>query len=126
MRWKSKIWYEKVRYDMNESSFQFEKIYEYFNDISQYPLSLLVALERLLEEISELSRKIRKMTEEERIWVKKFIQHIIHTNEWISGSPMNSVFQDILFFELWIDGVDEVWEARDEMAMLLNKVMMTK
>lgn len=122
----SRVWDEKVRYDRNISSFQFEKVYEYFDDISDYPFSVLIALERLLEELWDISRKIKKLSDEECIWVKKFIQHIIYTNEWISGSSMNSVFQDILFFELWIDGVDEVWEAREEMAILLNKVMMRR
>lgn len=66
------------------------------------------------------------MSETQKEKLVTFIKKTIKDNEKWASFSLSQKFKEMIFIELWIDYIDDVWNARDETFMLLNKIMMVK
>lgn len=104
------------------------KVTKYFikNEIEEYSENLIVSLEKILIELDLISQRIEKLSESQKEEIVRYIKWILKEKEDIAGFKFPMKFRDILFAELWIDYVDDIWEVKNETVMLLEVLMLKK
>lgn len=113
---------------VNNYKNKFKKVEKYFaeKDLEEYPEKLLKYLEKILSELEEISIEVEKMPDEQKEKLVSFIKKTIKDNEKWASFKFSEKYREMLFIELWIDYIDDIWNAKDETFMLLNKIMMNK
>lgn len=113
---------------LNKDNWKNIKVSKYFtkNEIEEYSEDLIVTLEKILHELDSLSQNIEKLSETQKEGIVRYIKWVLKKREDFAGFKFPMKFRDMLFVELWIDYVDDIWEVKDETLMLLEVLILSK
>lgn len=103
-----------------------KKSKNYFTDaqILWYPPLLVGTLEKLLEELEIFSLKIKDFPDEKKEKIVSFIKSKLEEiSKWKSFN-LSQKFRDMIFIELWLDHIDDIWEAKEIANLAISKVML--
>lgn len=121
------FWWDNLK-RKNDKNLKFPNTRKYFTkkEVEELPLILIKVLENLLKDLSRISKELSLYSDNQKQKIVDFINNEIKKKEKNSTFMFPYKFKDLIFFELWIDHIDDIWEARNETNMLLDKIMMMK
>lgn len=97
----------------------------YFNswELSLYSKKMFEQLEVLLEEISQKGKKIQMLWEDEKEKLVTFIKKELNLHAKKSSFEFPMKFREMLFVELGLDHVDDIWNIKEYTQFVVRKVM---
>lgn len=127
LSWDIKEWSEKhkVRVLENKDS-KFKKLNCYFikEEIDLYYTELTQTLDNLLVELEKMSKEINLIDDEKKEKIVTFIKSEIEKLSAWASFNFPQRFRDMLFIELWLDHIDDIWEAKEIANLAISKVML--
>ena len=94
------------------------------DELCMYSNELFESLEKLLQELKNREVDIRKISEYDKeklvAFMKKEVDLLAMSSSWYR---IPDKFLDMLFFHLWLDHIDSIWDTKAYTKFILAKIM---